>query len=261
MQSVKEFYNKYNYPKLTLYTNKQKKRHLKLVKRILSYGNLKIEDLQNKSILCAGCGTGDKAIFLSKFVKKVVCLDFSKGQLKVAETRAKNQKIKNIAFKNKDILNDNLKDLGKFDLILSLGVLHHTENAKNGFEKLVNLLKPKGIIIIALYHKYARLRYRINRFLIHSFVSKEPDNIMKWLLKSKIAKPIRKASLPTLYDRYAVSFESYHTLREVRKWFKENNINLIKHSNNIKKPEFLSLFAKKTLFFVGGKSGKTRKIR
>ncbi len=255
MDSVKFFYDKYNYPKINQFTNKQKARHLSLVNEILSYAGLDLNSISGRRILDAGCGTGDKSVLLSKKDAYVVAIDISSGQLKEAEMRANNSNAK-VKFLQKDIINDNLELLGKFDLILNLGVLHHTENPRVGFDKLVKLLNKDGIIIIGLYHKYARLRYRIIRYLIRRFVSEDPDEIMNWLLHSKIAKPIRNAPLSTLYDRYAVPYESYHTLKEVKQWFNENNLELIGNSKNVVGNEFFKLFEPKTIFFVAGKKKK-----
>jgi SAM-dependent methyltransferase len=251
MKAVEQFYNKYNYPKVNLYNQKKKRMHKNLMKRILSYANLKLEDTKNMHILDAGCGTGDKSVYLSYNGSTVTSIDISLGQLKEAMELAKRTKT-DIRFALKDLVNDDLFNLGKFDLILSLGVLHHTEDAKKGFENLAKLLKPNGKIIIALYHRYSRLRYRILRFLIRSFISKDPEKIMDWVLNSKLAEPLRKASISTLYDRYAVPFESYHTLMEVQEWFDSAGIEMILKSNNVKGFEFLKIFERKTLFFVGG---------
>ncbi|MFH0906153.1 MAG: class I SAM-dependent methyltransferase [archaeon] len=256
MKEVCNFYNNYNYPLVNQYTNRQRKKHLKLISEILSYVNLKLEDLKDKDVLDAGCGTCDKSILLAKnSCAKITALDFSDGQLDFAKANANKANVK-INFVKADLINSNLEklNLGKFDLIICTGVLHHTENPKKGFCNLIKLLKPKGKIVIALYHKYSRLKYRLLRFYIHTFISKDAKAIEEWLMTSKnpLAKKLRKDAKNALMDRYAVPFESYHTLREVRKWFKENNIKEINHSKNASGIEQLKIFEKKTLFFVGG---------
>jgi len=50
-----------------------------------------------------------------------------------------------------------------------------------------------------------------------------------------------------------VPFESYHTLREARKWFKQKKIIEIAHSENVNGFEPFKIFEKKTLFFISGK--------
>jgi 2-polyprenyl-3-methyl-5-hydroxy-6-metoxy-1,4-benzoquinol methylase len=252
MKEVQDFYNKYQYPKSKQYTNKQIKKNKKILLNILKIGNLDLEKIKNKRILIAGCGTGEKSILLSKYKAKVSAIDFSSGQLNEAKNRAKKQNVE-IKFYKKDILKDNLEDLGKFDIILSLGVLHHTNNAKLGFSKICKLLNKNGIIIIGLYHKYARIRFRILRFVFRNFVSNEPDKLINWILhKQKLSKNLKKAPISTLYDRYAIPFESYYTVKEVKKWFKGNNILFTKNSKNVNGIEFLKIFEKKTIFFISG---------
>ena len=253
MKSVQEFYNTYNYPDLKLYTNRQKRNHKKLILRILSYANLDSKSIKNKVILDAGCGTGDKSIFFAKSGSKVTSIDFSKGQLSVLRKNIKKEDIKNIGICQKDLVNDSLEDLGKFDIICSIGVLHHTENPYICFEKLVKQLKPNGTILIALYHKYSRFRFRIVRFFLKRLVTRDFKKLYNWFFKSKLTLFLRKnVSKNTLYDRYIVPYESYHTLKEVKKWFLENDIKYLKSSENVKGSEFFKIFEKKSLFFVSG---------
>lgn len=252
MQKIKEFYNKYQYPKSNHYTSNQKRTNKKIILGILQTANLSEKDLKGKRILDAGCGTGEKAIFFAKAgAKEVIAIDFSKGQLEEARKKANKEKVKNLIFKEKDILKDPLEELGKFDIIVCLGVLHHTEDPKKSFTRIVGQLKIGGTIIIGLYHKYSRFKYRVHRKLLHTFVSKDPEKIIAFVYK---INKNQKAPKSTLYDRYAVPHESYHTLREVKGWFKENHISLIGHRNiRNEKLEITNIFEKKTIFFVSGK--------
>jgi len=251
---VKKYYNTYNYPVINLYTNRQRKHHLKLISKILSYGNLSPNDLSGKRVLDAGCGSGEKSIMFSKYGAKVTGIDFSIGQLTHARKLAKRSNL-DIRFIEKDLVNDDLSDLGKFDIIVSTGVLHHTKDPYLAFQKLSHQLKKDGIIILGLYHSYARLRYRLIRFLIRIFVSRSFDSrkIIRFLDNSWVAKSITHAPRNSLHDRYVVPHESYHTLGEVTNWFRKNNISLISFSNNVKGKEITKIFEKKSIFFVGGK--------
>ncbi|MCK9292499.1 MAG: class I SAM-dependent methyltransferase [archaeon] len=199
-----------------------------------------------------------KGSFFAKNGGKVIAIDFTENQLKVAKDYAKRVGVDNkIIFKQKDIINSSLKDLEKFDIIICTGVLHHTEDAYKGFLNLVGLLERNGIIIVGLYHKYARWRFRFIRFLLHLFVSKDYKKLDLWFEKNNFfARFLKRAPKNSVYDRYLVPFESYHTLREVKGWFKKNNLKFVENSKNVDGFEIFKIFERKTLFFVSGHKNK-----
>lgn len=251
MKEVKDYYDSFNYPLVKIYTNRQKKRHDKLILDIISYGSLSLKDIKGKKILDAGCGTGEKSIFFSKNGAKVTSIDLSSGQLNILKDRMKEEGLE-IKIFQKDIVNDNLYSLGKFDVIVCTGVLHHTEDAYKGFVNLLSTLEKNGIIIIALYHKFSRIRYRFIRFFLHTFISKNPFILEEKFKTSLFLKPLKKAPKNSIYDRYLVPFESYHTVKEVKSWFFKNNIDLISFSKDFSGFEEFMIFKKKTLFFIAG---------
>jgi 2-polyprenyl-3-methyl-5-hydroxy-6-metoxy-1,4-benzoquinol methylase len=251
MKEVKEYYDKYNYPKINCYTKKQEKRHAKLMEKILSYSNLSKKQLNGKKLLDAGCGTGEKAIFFSKNKADVTAIDFSSGQLNVLKERKEKNNLK-LRIIKMDLLESNFKNLGKFDLIFCTGVLHHTENPYKGFLNLVSCLKKDGVIVIALYHKFARIRYRLIRFFLHLFYSRNPQKLEYFFQNSKFFSIFKNAPKNSIYDRYLVPYESYHTINEVKNWFLKNNIELLRYSKDFNNFEFLNIFNKKTLFFISG---------
>jgi SAM-dependent methyltransferase len=248
----KEFYNLYQYPKLSFFTSKSKKRYLKLIKEIINYTDLDLNSLKTKTILDAGCGTGEKSCFFANYSKKVVGIDFSKNQIYFAKKLKNIQKIKNLNFFIKDLEKDNLESLGQFDIIFVIGSLPAIKQSYKVFKKLLPLLKENGIIVLGLYHKYSRLRYRINRFLLRIF-SKDFYKLEHFLFNNLLTRNIRKAPKNTLYDRYLLPFENYHTLSQIKSWFLKNNIKLLKYSSNVEGVEILKIFSNKTFFFVSGK--------
>ena len=63
--------------------------------------------------------------------------------------------IKNAFFMKMDVFDLKFKK-NYFDFTISNGVLHHTKDAKKAFQKLVEVTKPGGYLVIGLYHKYGR---------------------------------------------------------------------------------------------------------
>ena len=109
-------------------------------------------------ILIAGCGTGQEALQLAASLPdcEMTAIDLSRASISYAVMRAEQLGIKNVKFWNADItaLGDHVKD--RFDFITSSGVLHHMRDPKAGWKILHGLLKPGGLMRIALYSRTAR---------------------------------------------------------------------------------------------------------
>ena len=116
-----------------------------------------IKEVLSPNILIAGCGTGQHAIYTALNYKKsnILAIDLSLSSLAYAKRKADEYGIKNINFIHSDLLDvENLNK--KFDIIESVGVLHHMNDPFLGLKSLVNILKEGGLINIGLYSKYAR---------------------------------------------------------------------------------------------------------
>lgn len=108
-------------------------------------------------ILVAGSGTGKEAIQVAYTFPdaQITAVDLSQSSLAYAIFKARELGIKNINFGQGDIMElSSLED--KFDYITSSGVLHHMKDPKAGWQVLYDLLKPKGLMRIALYSRQAR---------------------------------------------------------------------------------------------------------
>ena len=109
------------------------------------------------NILIAGCGTGQHPIgTASKFKNaKVLAVDLSFASLAYAKRKTEELGIKSIDYMQADIL-----DLGKldrkFDIIESVGVLHHMDEPIAGWKILTDCLEVGGLMLIGLYSELAR---------------------------------------------------------------------------------------------------------
>lgn len=161
----------------------------------------------NSRVLEAGCGTGQLSIALSRFNRKIHSIDLSKGSLTEGKKFIDNNDIKNVQFYRMNIFNLFFPK-NYFDIIISNGVLHHTHNAELAFNKLSEKLKPGGIIVIGLYHKYGRIVQNIRQYFIKKFGEKlkfidkrfsENISEKKNMLGLKISTIIlTKPNIPTL---------------------------------------------------------------
>ncbi len=107
--------------------------------------------------LIAGCGTGKHAITFAKDYPEaeVLALDLSRKSLAYAKIKADQYDASNIEFLNADILDLRLLNT-KFNVIESIGVLHHMEDPDRGWKILTSLLVSNGIMKIGLYSRKAR---------------------------------------------------------------------------------------------------------
>lgn len=116
-----------------------------------------IKQVDAPAILIAGCGTGQHSIGTAiRFANcHVTALDLSLASLAYAKRKTAELKITNIEYFQADILNlDSLEQ--KFDIIETTGVLHHMDIPIAGWEVLTKLLKPGGLMKVALYSDLAR---------------------------------------------------------------------------------------------------------
>lgn len=118
----------------------------------------KSKSAEQLEILIAGCGTGQHAINTAICYPEshLLAIDLSKKSLAYAARKAKELKISNIEFLQADLLNLEASIDRTFDLIESVGVLHHLEDPVRGWRILTKLLKPQGRMEIGLYSETAR---------------------------------------------------------------------------------------------------------
>lgn len=176
----------------------------------------------HSKLLEAGCGTGQLSLFLSKYKRQIFSIDLSLGSLKLGENFRKNNQIENVYFMRMNLFNL-LFPNNFFDVIVSNGVLHHTNNPKRAFIELTKCLKKNGYIVIGLYHKYGRIFTKIRQFLI-----KHLGDGLKILDKKNVDKNLSEEKKYAWFnDQYKNPKESTHTYFEILKWFDETGIEFI----------------------------------
>ena len=113
--------------------------------------------LDSPRILVAGCGTGQHAlqVALRHPGSQVLAIDLSRASLGYAQRQATSLGVTGLEFLQGDILD--LAKLGEnFDIIESVGVLHHMDDPSAGWAVLAELLSPSGLMKVGLYSELAR---------------------------------------------------------------------------------------------------------
>ena len=191
-----------------------------------------INGVEAPNILIAGCGTGQHSIEAMLRFKnaQVLAVDLSLSSLAYAKRKTEDLGIQNIDYMQADILD--LVKLGrKFDIIESVGVLHHMDDPLVAWKVLVDCLKSGGLLKIGLYSELARqqiigMREEINQ----SGIGSSNDAIKLFrsdLLKSKKA---RHKLILSSSDFYSMS-----TLRDLLFHVKEHRFTIPQLQNSLEK--------------------------
>ncbi len=148
-------------------------------------------------MMVAGTGTGREAIELATVNPDadILAVDLSRTSLSYGIDRARILGIKNITFKQADILGLGVLGNNQFDFIASSGVIHHMEDPFAGWQVLTNLLKPGGVLRLGLYSRiaHAPLIRAQEKIRAHGLGSAAEDirtfrkNARKWLDKKDYA--------------------------------------------------------------------------
>ena len=170
-----------------------------------------------KNIIDFGCGGGWLINSLAyNNYPNVYGLDLSKATLKYASDVSKKLKLKTT------LINSNIFEFEtnlKFDLLISLGALHHTNNCLKALNHICKFGSDKSFIFLGLYHKYGR-----KPFL--DFVRKlngmsEQEKFRKYKQLHKLTD--EKHLYSWFRDQVLHPHESLHDLDEVLSIFKKNN--------------------------------------
>lgn len=208
-----------------------------------------LEAITGKFVLDAGCGYGRFAAICASHGAEVVGIDLSTYSIHVCQRKLCIHN--NAHFFQADIFDLPFRE-GTFDLILSIGVLHHTPNCEMSFRKLCRLLKPGGRIAIYIYGKgespfidiYRKMTTRIPKRLLYylCYLAVPIDTLQripKLGLLFRLFFPIhsfyspmtRRQQILGTFDIYSPTYRWTTSPVEVFKWFEEEGFMDIKIGN------------------------------
>lgn len=208
------------------------------------------EELEGKRVLDAGCGTGRFADVASAAGAEVFACDLS---LAVEACQRNFGQRDNIHVLQADIFKLPFAP-GSFDLIYSLGVLHHTPDTREAFLSLVPLLKPGGKIVIWVYDKQEWSGLLPPYYLVSDFLRRwtsqwEAERLLRFCrVRARLHRLTRIPLLGIFFERlwpgsvhpeyewrvldtfdwYSPKYQWKHTREEVEGWFREVGLTEIK---------------------------------
>jgi SAM-dependent methyltransferase len=203
--------------------------------------NFPLEDLRGKLVLDVGCGVGRFGEIVHEFGGTYVGLDYS---LAIDAACANIGHLPNVHLLQADLFHLPLAE-NTFDLVISLGVLHHTPDPRRAFAGLPRVLKPGGALSVTVYDAGNKV-YVLNSRFWRRFTTRMPRRLLHalsyaavplyylwtlplvgWLFRSvafiSLERDWRWRVLDT-FDWYSPRYQSWHTHHEVFGWYKENGL-------------------------------------
>jgi SAM-dependent methyltransferase len=190
-------------------------------------------DLAGKLVLDAGCGGGRYSRLLGSHGAKVIGVDLSAAVEKAHSLCAD---LPDVQIIQADLLDLPLADAA-FDMVYSIGVLHHTPSPRLAFRQIASKVKPGGRLAVWLYRKNTPLQEWLNTGL-RALTTRLPARVLEPicaglgvlgsvpLLNRTLNKIGNFSSHPdwTLrvcdnFDWYAPRYQSHHTEDELKSWF------------------------------------------
>lgn len=109
---------------------------------------LRQEDFSDTRVLDAGCGMGRNSFWVAKWgAREVVAFDADPGTVEAASRNL-------VGLPNVRVLLKSIYDIAwrdEFDVVLSIGVIHHLENPLAAVRKLAQAVRPGGKVLIWVY--------------------------------------------------------------------------------------------------------------
>jgi SAM-dependent methyltransferase len=192
-------------------------------------------DLAGRLVLDAGCGGGRYARLLGEHGARVVGVDLSAA---VVKARALCAPYSNVVIIQGDLLDLPIAE-SAFDLVYSIGVLHHTPDPRRAFREIARRVKPGGRLAVWLYRRNTLPQEWLNTS-VRALSTRLPARVLEPIcaalgvvggipvLKQTLNKVANFSNHPdwTLrvcdnFDWYAPRYQSHHSIGELKRWFAE----------------------------------------
>ena len=192
---------------------------------------------EGKIITDIGCGCGRNLVYSSKYASKLIGVDLSKQSLEFAKNFIKADNLELVLGNNLDIpLDSNYSDL-----VISDGVCHHTGDTVKAFKECVRILKPNGVLYLAVYKKYRYYPFLykyvgsilrlLNKTKVGNFIMENTFVLLHFLMYRILRK--QKLSLQEtrniFYDYFITPVATFQSKKEVSEWIGESNCSLEKY--------------------------------
>lgn len=214
---------------------------------LLDYIDFPPERFKGKLVLDAGCGVGRFGEIPLDHGARVVACDLT-GAIDAARANLGHRE--GIDFVQADIFRLPFRPEA-FDMVYSLGVIHHTPDPPTAFRHLARLVKPGGKLMVFVYAKYNKAYVAVTefyrRFARHLptrvllslcyiavplyYVSKIPvlgPFVTRLLLPVSVRPPTHRMRVRNTFDLYSPAYSFFYDHVEVHRWFEREGLERIR---------------------------------
>ncbi len=192
-----------------------------------------LDELSGLRVLDAGCGGGRYSRLAALAGARVVGADHSSAVEKASEVCRD--------LPGADFLQADLKRLplepGSFDLVFSIGVMHHDRETRAVFDEVSKMVCPGGRMAVWLYRRNTWWQEWLNDRMRRRALAMSPERLERWcrrlswwggvpVLNKLLNKLVNFSNHPDAelrmcdtYDWYAPTYQHHHTVAELREWF------------------------------------------
>ena len=196
---------------------------------------VRLDELKGQRILDAGCGGGRYCKVAAEAGAFVVGADHSSAVEKASSLCGHLDNVR--------LVQADLKKLPfaeeSFDLVFSIGVLHHDSNTRAVFDAVSKMVRPGGRMAVWLYRLNTWPQEVINNFLRRRTTKMAPEKLEPWcrlgaffggipLVKQSLSKVVNFSTHPVwenrvcdTFDWYAPEYQYHHTTEELCDWYRE----------------------------------------
>lgn len=203
-----------------------------------------LESFRGRDAIDCGCGAGTQLNFIAPYCRRAMGIDLNTFEI----ARRNTAKNKNIEVMEGDIATFTVNR--KFDIVYSIGVLHHTSSPAKSFNNIKKLAKKGGRVIVWVYSYEGNF---LNRALLEPakrLLFSRMGRKMIWA-SSLAATSLLYVPIYTFYIlplKFLPFYEYFENFRKLN--FRMNNLNIFDKMNAptthfIKKREMESWFNEK----------------